>query len=174
MQPLSLLPGRRRFRYCFTGTCMDSCFQRRWTRFSLICQPRDNSSLNIRSQPKRGRCRASRLISASNSRSCLGRNDWYRCVARGCPNTRHVRRSENRSGPKRRRTSAMVRLHRSGPYAEKRPVSLDGLLEYLHIQCLLSHQLLQSSVFFLDCLEFLCHLGCHAAILLSPAVVGLN
>jgi len=38
----------------------------------------------------------------------------YRWVERGCPSTWHSRCSDTRSGPRRRRTPATVRLHRSG------------------------------------------------------------
>ena len=53
------------------------------------------------------------------------------------------------------------------------PVSLRGFLQDLHVQSLLRHHLLQPSVLLLKRLQLHDHVGLHAPILLSPAIVRL-
>ena len=53
------------------------------------------------------------------------------------------------------------------------PVSLCGFLQNIHVESLFGHPLFQSCILFFESLELLRHLRLHAAVLLSPAVIGL-
>ena len=53
------------------------------------------------------------------------------------------------------------------------PVSLRGFLQDIHIESLLCHELLQTSILFLKGFEFLRHLWLHPSVFLTPAVVSL-
>ena len=57
--------------------------------------------------------------------------------------------------------------------AQGLPVSLRGFLQYLHVESLLGHQLLQPPILFFQGPQLLDHVGGHPAVLLTPAVVGL-
>ena len=90
-------------------------------------------------------------------------------TARGCPNTRQARRCDTRTGPKRRRTSLTVRRRRSGPTNFPSPLPWGSPCPGP-----VGDQLFQPAILLLQCLEFLGHLRVHTAVLLPPAVVGLN
>ncbi len=65
------------------------------------------------------------------------------------------------------------RLSRCGDVARGLPVSLGGLLEELHVECPVGHQLLHPGVPFLQGLDLLGRLRSHASAFRTPAFARL-